>query len=299
MTHYPQSAVGLQYKTYPVGPTANELVLTAAGSANTKGSYSQLVSSMDFTTNRVYVVMTFGDNAGRRWLIDVATGAGGAEAVKIPDIIAESTNATTSWSPHHWWFPWEVTSGTRVALRCQCTSASQQLTISITFQATGETPGIPVFTALGVAAGDSGAQNVDAGGTANTKGAYSQLVASSAAVTQFLLLAWTSDANTGPTNTRWAIDIATGAGGAEVVLIPDTRTGNANFAGAATAMQHHSAGFLTYIAASTRIAVRASCGTNTDVDRDIDVALYVAPAPTESGTQGLMVYPGWTGGMAA
>ena len=38
-THHPQSTTGLNYITYPVGPTASGTALTYGGAANTKGAY--------------------------------------------------------------------------------------------------------------------------------------------------------------------------------------------------------------------------------------------------------------------
>lgn len=297
--HYPQSAVGVQHITYPVMGTVNELLLTASGSANVKGSYAQLTSSMAFTSKDAWIVVTYGDNAVRRWLFDVATGAGGAEVVQIANVHMESTNSTTSWSPHSFHVPFEVTSGTRVAMRVQCSTGSQQTTISITFQTAGDTPGIATFATLGATTASSQGTNVDPGGSANTKGSYVQMIASSAALTQFIMLTWTNPS--GNRNYQWAMDIATGAGGAEVVLIPDVRGGQGAFIenSAATAMHHHSESFLTYIPASTRIAVRCSCDGTVDVDRDLDMMLFLGTAPTETAGSGLKRHPGMAGGMAA
>ncbi len=287
MSCYPTSAAGLGYVSYPVGPTASgDVNLTAPGANNTKGAYAQIVASTPFACTAVQVSTTFTLALSRQFLIDIATGAGGAEVVKIPDLLTEGYNVTGSWNNTYWQVPLAVDASTRLSARFAINDITSIGTfgICVSLSAAGGQPGITSFTNLGADTSDSGGAQVDPGGTANTFGTYTQMVASSAAVYQYLAVLSTTKGNSALTSARWCINVATGAAASEVVLIPDLRVS----AGGAAPNRYgpRCLPYLTYIAASTRIAVNASCGINDATDRLIDVALLVGTAPTETGSAG-------------
>jgi hypothetical protein len=278
--YFPQSATGLNYVGYPTGPTATPSTITSGGGANVKGSYTEIASSTGFTCNRMLfrVVNTMG-TAGRQFLFDVATGAGGAEVVLVPNLSAESgtsVGAALSWER----FPVSITSGTRIAVRCQASGAGGQTArVAITLESAGDIVGVTAaWGNYGVDTTTSSLTSVDPGGSANTKGSYAQITASTSAVIQPMCLMLGQQANTAPTGTFWLVDLATGAAASEVVLIPDS---GAAIGGSAGEMEPRWRMFLTYIPASTRIAARASCLTTDATDRIIGVALTAAAAPTE------------------
>jgi hypothetical protein len=281
MAHYPTSATGLAATSSPVGPTASGTTVTA-GSANVKGSYVEFVASLGFTANRVTIlVLATIVAAPRQYLIDLATGAAGSESVVVPNLMTEGSPSSGA-SPHgelHVALPLAVASGTRIALRCACSTASDTIgQLSVTCAAAGGTPGCTAFVNAGADTSDSGGTAVDPGGTANTKGSYTQLTASTGAVAQVLVPLATVRGNAAATTAQWAFDVATGAGGAETVLVPDIRLGTA---GAAEVRLNLRAvpPLLTYIASGTRIAVRASCDITDATDRLLDAAVLIATAP--------------------
>src|SRR5262249_39490547 len=120
------------------------------------------------------------------------------------------------------------------------------------------------------------------GGTANTKGAYVQMTASTGAVTQILStnLDWVT---AGVTGSDFWMDISTGAAASEVVLVPDMYMGTSNQANQPV---YKSATILTYIAASSRIAMRGACSSNAAATRVISASLYAATAPSEPSASG-------------
>lgn len=279
MTFYPQSASGLNYITYPAGPTAAGTTITS-GAANTKGSYTELAASSAFACNGVYIeVLASTLSTGRRFLLDIATGAAASESVVIPNIIVEGGLGTSSLQGGVTiYFPLAIASGTRISARCQDSTGSGTIIMAITLIAAGDTPGCAAFTANGANTGTSAGASIDPGGTVDTKGAYTELVASTAAVSQYAVLVIHGAANSAPAGYQWAIDIATGAAASEVVLAPDLRNGTSTSGGKIA----RSFSFPTYIAASTRIAVRASCNGNDATDRLFQCALYTSVAPAES-----------------
>lgn len=290
MAYYPQSAVGLNYITYPVGPASAGLSVNTAAGANTKGSYVEVIASSPFDSVliQILILLTTATN-GLQMLTDIATGAGGAEAVCIPDIMRSNHATTASDTGGLYILPLEIASGTRIAARCQASTGSSTEVLAITLVAAGGAPGIATFVNYGANTVDSGGTQIDPGGSANTKGSYTQITASTSAVIQSLLsMTALAGNNSAAATATWAYDIATGAGGAEVVLIPDLRmqTRLLNGSTASVAMSPRSQPFLTYIAASTRIAVRASCNITDATDRLIDVAFIAGTAPAEPSSGG-------------
>jgi hypothetical protein len=280
--YYPPNASGLSYITYPVGPTADGVVVTAAGSTNTKGSYAQIAASASFTSN--YVSMfTHGGTAtdGLEFLFDLAIGAAASEVVIVANTMVEETGTQDAGKFGIWMIPLAIPSGSRIAARCQCSTASATCRIALTLNGAGAIPGVPSYTSYGVNLSDSGGTAVDPGVTIDTKGAYAQMTASTSAVTQALTLMNTIGGNLVPQLAIWAIDIATGAGGAEVVLIPDLRAGAFGLVPEGGPVSPHTQSFLTYIPASTRIALRASCSINNNPDRIFDAGLLAGTAPAE------------------
>lgn len=287
MAFYPQNATGLNYITYPAGPTASGTTITANASNNTKGSYTQMVASSTFQSNSLQFMSTSNDNtAGLLFLTDIATGGAGSETVIIPNIASEATSSTSVATCHaHQLFRIKIASSTRIAIRCQCSTGSSTEVVAITLSAAGGVDGCTAFVDYGTSTGDSGATQIDPGGSANTKGSYVELTSSTSAIIQDLLTSLTYGHTTVAT-CSWCVDVATGAAASEVVLIPDIRHSSSTTSGGSGSVQPRSYNFLTYIAASTRIAARASCSITTATARLFDFAIYGAVAPTESSGSG-------------
>jgi hypothetical protein len=286
MACYPQNTTGLNYITYTAGPTVNGALATGAAGANTKGSYVEVAASTAFESNRSVIAAQATNSGGVRHLLDIATGAAASESVIIPDILIEGAMNTSESAAAGYPFPCAIAASTRIAARSQGSTGSTGVRIAITLMAAGGVPGIATFTNYGSNTGDSGGVTVDPGGTANTKGAYAQITASTSAVVQWLIVMFGYGGNTAPNNSRWAVDVATGAAASEVVLIPDLRT-SGHPANAAHPACYE---LMTYIAASTRIACRSSCSINDATDRLLDIALLTATAPAEAAAGGTSAY---------
>jgi hypothetical protein len=279
--YYPRSATGLQAITYPVGPTVLGLGLTADGSANTKGAYAELIASAPFEANAIlFNVMSTIATAGRLFLIDIATGAAASETVVVPNVIVEGTSSISSSYGHGWIrIPLKIAAGQRIAIRCQCSTGGEAIVqVAVTLIAAGGVPGFTSVVNYGADASDSGGTRLDPGGTANTKASsWTEITPSTSDIIQWLSLL-TTYGHTTVASCSWSIDIATGAGGAEVVLIPDLRLTSATNTGSTPSLQPKAQEMLTYIPAGTRISARCSCSINTATSRLIDVALLAGKA---------------------
>lgn len=276
MPPFPSNATGLNYATYPAGPTAIGSTVTADASNNVKGAYTELTASSAFECNRIKFIAPGLSATVVRFLFDLATGAGGGETVIIGNIAAEGTSTgAATYGRGVYPFDLEIAASTRIAVRCQCTTGGTTANVAITLIAAGDSQGPTTYTTYGADTSDSGATAVDPGGTVDTKGSYVELASSTSALIQFLALIVTYGHGGVPALLEsWCFDLATGAGGGETVLIPDLRFGQAATGiSSAPILQPRSYGMRSYIAASTRVATRCSSTNNSAGARVLDAQL--------------------------
>ncbi len=286
MSAYPTSASGLNYITYPVGPTATGVTITANASNNTKGSYTQLVASTPFACQMIQVSIQAGTSAADiTYLLDIATGGAGSETDIVANLLVDNQNTiSANESVRQFIVPIAIASGVRLSARCQCSTGSDTLEIAVTLISTNGAPGLTSAVTVGASTGTSRGTQIDPGGTANTKGSWVQMVASTASTYQWLMLMMDNFGQTSPAaSARWAIDIGTGGAGSEVVLVPDLRVARGTTPIVCAPTMYP---ILTYIPSGTRVAVRASCSINTATSRLFDAAIVFGVAPVESGSGG-------------
>jgi hypothetical protein len=95
--------------------------VTAASSANSKGSWAQLIAS---TTRKVVGIVVLMHQSGTgKFMVDIGTGASGSESVLIPDVYVNFGGSYGAGSAAVF-FPVQIPAGTRIAARCQCSTAS-------------------------------------------------------------------------------------------------------------------------------------------------------------------------------
>lgn len=247
-----------------------------AGAANAKGSYAEITASTPHAAARMLVHIWDTDvtSAGNDdYLVDIATGAVESPTIIFADLLVSVVQTQFGHAAYD--FPCDVAIGTRLSARVQCTRLSKVVHVSVVLMTGTTTP--RTVTTYGANAADSGGVEVDGGGAANTKGAWVELTASSAA-TEALIVAVGNDATAlGLSTVRvsgrdYFVDVGTGAALSETVVLA-----NLHFQAESVAVPtpHHS-GILPFsVAAGTRIAVRAQYnGATTTPDRLIDVVLY-------------------------
>lgn len=186
-----------------------------AGSANVKGAWVEVVAALAYST--AGVLLQWKGNSTNYSLIDVGIGAGGSEVVVLPNIVGIVSMADNGWNSA--FFPLALPAGTRVACRYQAATGGLTTGVKLLF-ITDNFIGLQPVTRWqdwGTNTGASTGAAVVAGGSAHTKGGYSQLIAATAFTTKWLALmvAWSD------TNRNFAIDIAIGAAASEEVVIPD------------------------------------------------------------------------------
>jgi hypothetical protein len=282
----PAWASSLTYKETLGGSGTTGTIITAHANANTKGSYTSLGTS---TAASAYVSIVIDTpEQAKAYLVDVAADqAGGTTYVPfVQNIPIEGANTTsTVWQSVVIPIPMVFASGTQFAARCQSDTGSATVKVHLVSY-TGSTPFTVTFVeTFGADTATSKGQEVDPGGSGNTKGAYSQLVASSAGAADYLIpvvLPQTAQA-TIVSSYIW-IDISTGAAASEVVKL-----GNAFVMEDSNEIRLYTGGPREVdIASGVRVAARAQ-STNTTVDRrefDVAVVAFVksVPATATGGT---------------
>ena len=107
--------------------TSSGTTVTASGTANAKGTWVELDAST--AADACWITVLVGPNGFTgRFLVDVGLGAGGAEAVLLPDLHFDG-NATGN-HPAAYRFPVAIPAGSRVSARCQCSTASGTVNVA-------------------------------------------------------------------------------------------------------------------------------------------------------------------------
>ena len=258
--------------------------VSAPGTANTKGTWVELIASTAQAASWLSVLIGNPGNSGR-YLLDVGVGAGGSEAVLLPDLHYDySLGAHKAYVEYR--FPVAVAAGSRLAARCQSSQATSAGLKVVAILGQGPNAGLAGaggVHAYGVSAADSGLTSVDPGATANAEGAWVELTASATAAIRWLNVGIGHDAAALSADTHWLLDVGTGAAASEAVLL-----GNLPVYGSNTTEIHAPSAlwFPVDVAAGTRIAARAQCSSNATPNRLLDVAVYGVDAPAPSGGGG-------------
>ena len=210
-----------------VTASASGTSVTSGGAGHTKGSWVQLIASTAADCSLVDIalaidVSSFSDYG--TFSVDIGIGAGGSEVVVVADLLISSD--FNRFNDARFTFPLQIPAGTRIAARCQCNKTSKSVNVSLTTYdanfASGE--GFAGVDALGFNSGSTRGVSITPGATSGVMGSYSQIVASTAK-DYVGLFAAQDPLDQGNVIHPMLLDIAIGAGGSEVVLLPQQTFG--------------------------------------------------------------------------
>lgn len=252
-----------------VGASSDGTPVTANASANTKGSYTELIASTAFDAQAIMI--GFGlQSVNGSMLFDIAVGGAGSEVVVIPDILSASKNCNEAQS---FILPFSCPAGSRVSARCQGTTGAMTKEIVVTLVSRWMLP-FSRLTTYGAATGSSRGVSVDGGGSANTKGAYTQIVASTTNKIRALWILTGHQADTTRTTCNYLMDFSIGGAGSEQIVLGDLILGcDANHDSILPAVFGP---FFVDIPSVTRLAARCQCSIITAGDRAFDVTVIGA-----------------------
>lgn len=272
MSNWPLSGGG-RYETFGAdSSTSIGVTPPEAGSNHTKGAYAELIASTSFDYSGVTVwgKMTV---LNRTHLFDISIGGSGAEEVIIPNLFFDTYDLGIL-IRHD--FPVVIPAGSRISCREQHnTSTANVNCFGIGFQAgfaSDEYVGHSRVYSFGADESDTTGVQIDPGGSANTKGSWTEVVASISADISYIGVGIGQRKNNALADAGFLVDIAIGDSGSEQIILPDLGIG-AN--GASDTRSPFSLGpFPLTIPSGTRIAARAQSSITDAVDRLFDIVLY-------------------------
>ena len=240
------------------------------GANDAKASWTELNASL--TRDYAGFVLQIGDmgTANQTYLIDIAIGGAGSEKILVENVYVDASG--TFYAGDNFDFPIVLPKGARLAIRGQTSNGSNVTVRAQIHGITAAWPDMPGFSkmeTIGADTANSKGTSVDPGATANTEGAWTQIIASTTDDIAGLMLNLGSDGTI--VSGRLLIDIAIGASLSEQIVVEDYTF--AQSAGAERTFRNV-AFFPIEIPAGTRIAIRAQSDTNTTPGREFDVVLH-------------------------
>lgn len=255
--------------TYTDGSAVTGTTITASGTANSKGSWTSLgTPSFQYEAFDFVVAQT----AASDKIIDIGINDGsGNWHVIVADL--QFYGRKSADLMYGYGLPVRLKSGQQVGVRCAASTASHVLNVALTGYSRGDNGGAGYSRMVRIdTPGTSRGVAVDAGATASTKGAWTQLIASTAQHYDALMVMVGQNADTTRTATATALlDVGLGASSSEFVLIPNI------FMRWTTTLDGP---LLKYgpcpvqVPAGVRLAARLACTDATAGDRTADVAIY-------------------------
>lgn len=245
--------------------TANSIgTALTGGTSNTKGSYTQLIASSAVDACWIMVCLKETGNATNRCAVDIAIGAAGSEKVIISNVLVEGS--TNGFNGTNCLFPCQIKAGSRISARAQNQSATADgpnVSVILFDGAMSHAEGTAGVDDIGFVSGSTAGTLITASASANAKGSYAQLNASTSRDYLGFIIR-ISVATSGTPADRALLDIAIGASGSEIVIVPNIPISCA--AGGSSGIQSIFMGpFFVPIPAGTRIAARiqADAASNT------------------------------------
>lgn len=259
-----------------VSATTRGTTVQSHASTNTKGSFVELSSSTPIDADGFYLFIGGGGSSVPCALVDIAIGAAAAEQVIVPNVAFGNLNNRQTYAIY---FPVPIPAGTRIAARTQAATGSTNNTFSILLVKGGLlVPGsLGRVVDYGTTLASSRGTVVDPGGSANTKGSYSELTAATTSPIKAILLMVGNGMASGDrtADADWFLDIAIGAAASEQIVAPDIHVAMDDGATGVPGVPQSPFWLPVEIPVGERISVRAQSDVNTDGDgvRDLYVSI--------------------------
>jgi hypothetical protein len=270
------NAISVAYP-YSGATSLSTAVLTAAGSANTKGGTVSLLDPTPSGIVGVYVTISESNGTGRDFMVDLCiepTG-GGTITVIVPAMLY-SVGSDDGIFAYYW--PIVIPEGVRLSARCGSSTANSTCHVSAHLIRGSGWQGGPYgrVTAYGAEDGSASSGGVTAAGnaTANTR-TRTTVVTATANPIRAMVMAYGNNRDSTLTNpTNWLFDIEispTGAGTWTTLFEALLLKG-----GSGSDNRHPTTmgPFPVNLQAGIDIAVNQQCSVNAAGDRDFDIVLY-------------------------
>jgi hypothetical protein len=265
--------IGSRCETIGTAGSTDSTTITASGSTNTKGSWAD-IGTTGFAWKLLILCVDGNTGTACDGVLDLGINVGGNSFVIAEDLRISTTAPLTNEGQQYYWLPIAVPSGAVLSARLAASAASKTVKVTCTGFSNGLGGAAPFSRcrALYTSATSRGVA-VDPGAASLTKGAYSQLVASTAfdVCAISFMFGYNGDISRG-SFARWLIDLAIGGAGSEYIFLP-------NFVSHfETVIDGPFTSFIPpfpmFIPAGSRIAARALCASTTAGDRTFDIAAW-------------------------
>lgn len=241
--------------------------------ANTKGSWTELLSSTSFKSKAI-TVQLINCSYATEALVDIGIGSAGNEKVILENLIYSCKGAFHQYRTYH--FPITIQSGIRIAARGQGTyNGTNRVRVAAhLYESDFIFPeGAALVTTYGDATGDSGGKSIDPGASAGTKGSWVQLAASlDYDIKGFVLGIGNQNITRASSTYYWIVDVGVGGSGSEKVVFKDWSLSCYN--GTHVPGPTVTPFIPVKLPAGSRISVRAACSGTNAAYRKFDAVLY-------------------------
>lgn len=259
-------------------PTSSRGIVAGLGSA-AKGSWAELIASTSQPTSALLVTASRASQSTERLLLDIGVGAAGSEIVVAGNLLAMSSVVIPGCAA--WRFPVSIPAGSRISARGLIAISGSDWYVSAICipDALGSFAPAGLIDDIGVDISGVSGTSVTPSSTANTKGSYSQLAASSSRNYRGFFLSIVGNSSTsGGTNSipRVTLDIAIGAAGSEKIILPDFQLGTSTNSSYTPYCNWHGKFFPIPIPKGSRIAARSQ-SNQTNNSGTINMILHGVP----------------------
>ncbi len=256
--------------------TSTGTSLLSGGSANTKGSWTQLIASTGSDACALLVGLNSWQASTGEFAIDIGIGGAGSEQALIQNLGFWGAVLLTTQTLV---VPISIPAGARVSARAQSTLTSADVVATVHLMdgnwATAE--GAAAVDTYGWVSASTHGTTVDPGAVANTKGAWAQLTASTTndICGLFAFVDCAGVTGNSAVSANVLVDIGIGAAASEQALISNMEFLKLNSSSDLNTMVPQYTPLIpVQIPSGTRIAARCQSGLTTATQRNIGVTVY-------------------------
>lgn len=244
----------------------------SGGEGNTKTSWAEMIASTAYDSDYMIIdlIRPYTSFEGD-FLIDIGIGGSGLEIEIISNLYGSGNGGAAG---GRYIMPISIPSGSRISGRMQNNDPSTGRIIHDSIYLVPSSysfKGSQKITTYGANESDSGGVQVDPGGTAHTKGVYSEIISSTTYPIKQLYLAFPNKANTARAFATFLVDIAVGSSGNEIVVLENIWFYTLANAGI---IPWNFGPIPVSIPIGTRLSVRAQCSITDATDRLFDTIVY-------------------------
>ena len=275
MPDFPYSGGGGVTQTIGANGADSLGVTITSTTVNTKGAWVEITAATLFECTGLHLYKPAHSLTGTAYyhgLIDIGIGANPNEVVKIADIPFSATDVASLPSIHYY-FPVSIAAGERISARFQSSDATETIDLIMILESRGFEPsaGYGLSRTYGADTAISGGTVVDPGASANTKGGWTVLTASSEFQINELCVFVTEEEEAGSSlsDAHFLMDIGVGASTFEKIIIADLSF--TSDASPDMVMPYFLGNFPVSIPPATRITANAQCTITNASDRLLKV----------------------------